>query len=564
MKFEELKAVKPNEKKIISQMQSLTEELKNAKSAQEAIKVVQKSFKLSDSVESNFTIISIRHSIDMNDKKISKLSDICDEVGPKLSEYSVAFDRAIMESPFKEDLVKKFGETFFKRIENEFKVFDPKIIPDKIKENQLVNEYQKIIAGAQIQFRGETYNLSSIGKFMSDVDRDTRIEAAKAYYGYLEQNDAELGRIYDELVKVRDKIAKTLGFKNAIEYEYLALGRLDYDEKMVKEYRDQIYEEVVPIAVKLRKRQAKRIGVKKPLFVDYNLEFLSGNAKPCGDSKYLCECASKMYHEMSPLTGDFFDKMVNDHLLDLDAKPGKAACGYCTFIPNYQSPFIFANFNQTSGDAEVLTHEAGHAFQCYSSQNIFPIDCILPTSESCEIHSMSMEFFTYPWMKSFFEEDTEKYYFKHLSGTAKFLPYGVCVDHFQHEVYANPDMSPEERMATWRKLEKQYLPYKNYDEIDILEKGGWWMRQLHIFMYPFYYIDYTLAQVCALQFWARIQKQDPKAFEDYKHICQIGGTLPFRKIVKEAGLNVPFDSGCLKDTMKEVRAWFDKADDSKF
>ncbi len=562
MKFEELKAVKPNEKKIIGQMQALTEELKNAKSAQEAIRVIQKSFKLSDNLDTNFTVISIRHSIDMNDNKISELSDICDEVGPKLSEYSVAFDKAIIESPFKEDLVKKFGETFFKRIENEFKIFDPKIIPDKIKENQLVNEYQKIISGAKIEFRGETYNLSSIGKFMSDIDRDTRIEAAKAYYGYLEQNDAELGRIYDELVKVRDKIAKTLGFKNAIEYQYLALGRLDYDEKMVKEYRDQIYEEVVPIAVKLRKRQAKRIGIKKPLFVDYNLEFLSGNAKPCGDSKYLCECASKMYHEMSPLTGDFFDKMVDDHLMDLDAKPGKMTGGYMTYIPKLKMPFIFSNSNGTAGDVDTLTHEFGHSFQGWLGSKIKVPGERMPTLEACEIDSMSMEFFAEPWMELFFKDDADKYRFAHLASAFTFLPYGSEVDEFQHWVYENPNVTHEERCKKWAEIDAKYRPDYNYKGFEYAQ-GHLWMRQAHIYQTPFYYIDYTLAQVLALEFKDEMDKNREKAWNKYVKLLRMGGKYPFLELLNKAHLKNPFVPGTIRKIVRPQIKVLNNYDDAK-
>ncbi len=544
MKFEELKAIKPNEKKIISEIEKLTNELKNAKTAKEAINVVQKSFKLSDKIESNFTIISIRHSIDMNDKKISKLSDICDEVGPKLSEYYVAFDRAVIKSPFKEEMVKKFGETYFKKIENEFKVFDPKVIPDKIKENQLVNEYEKIIAGAQIEFRGQVYNLSSIGKFMSDVDMETRHEAAKAYYGYLEKNDAELGRIYDELVKVRDKIAKTLGFKNAIEYEYLSLGRLDYDANMVSEYRKQIYEEVVPISVKLRKRQAKRLHIKHPLFVDYNLEFLTGNAKPCGDSKYLCECASKMYHEMSPLTGDFFDKMVSDHLMDLDAKPGKMTGGYMTYIPKLKMPFIFSNSNGTQQDVDTLTHEFGHSFQGWLGSKIKVPANRMPTLEACEIDSMSMEFFAEPWMELFFKNDADKYRFAHLASAFTFLPYGCEVDEFQHWVYENPNASHEERCAKWAEIDKKYRPDFDYTGFEYAQ-GHLWMRQAHIYSSPFYYIDYTLAQVLALEFKDEMDKDRQKAWNKYVKLLKMGGKYPFLELIKKAHLKNPFVPGTI-------------------
>jgi len=562
MKFEELKVSKPNKEKIINEMKEATAELKAAKTKEDAIKAVQKSFKINDKIESNFTIISIRHSIDMNDKKIAKLSDICDEVGPEISQYGVEFDKAIVESKFKEDLVKKFGKTMFDRIEAEFKVFKPEIIPDKIKENQLINEYQKVIAGAQIEFRGQTYNLSSIGKFMSDKDRDTRLESAKAYYGYLEKNDAELGRIYDDLVHIRTKIAKTLGFKNAIEYEYISLGRLDYDAKMVKGYRDQIYREVVPVVSKIRKAQAKRLGIKHPLFVDYNLEFNSGNAKPCGDSEYLCKCASKMYHEMSPITGDFFDKMYNDHLLDLDAKPGKMTGGYMTYIPKIKMPFIFSNSNGTSADVDTLTHEFGHSFQGYLGSKIKVPSYRMPTLEACEIDSMSMEFFAWPWMNLFFKDEADKYRYSHLCSALTFLPYGVEVDEFQHWVYENPDCGHEARCKKWAEIDHKYRPEFDYKGFEYAQ-GHLWMRQAHIYQSPFYYIDYTLAQVLALEFKCEMDKNREKAWNKYVKLLKMGGKYPFLTLLEKDHLRNPFIEGNVKKVIRPQIKVLKSFDDSK-
>lgn len=562
MKFEELKVSKPNKEKIIAELQNLTKELKEAKSADEAIKTIKKSYKLSDKIDSNFTIISIRHSIDMNDKKISKLSDICDEVGPQLSQYSIEFDRAMYESPFKNELIKKFGQTLFDSIESEFRLFKPEIVPLKIEENKLVNEYQMIIAGAKIEFRGEIYNLSSIGKFMSDKDRETRLESAKKYYGYLEEHDAELGRIYDDLVHIRTKIAQILGFKNAIEYCYLSLGRFDYNAKMVSGYREQIYREVVPVVSKLRKRQMKRLGIKKPIFVDYNLMYNTGNAKPCGDSKYLIDCASKMYHEMSPLTGDFFDKMANDHLLDLDAKPGKMTGGYMTYIPKIKMPFIFSNSNGTSADVDTLTHEFGHSFQGYLGSKISVPLYRMPTLEACEIDSMSMEFFAWPWMKLFFGNEEEKYRFAHLSDALTFLPYGVEVDEFQHFVYENPDCGHEERCKKWAEIDHKYRPEFKYDGFEYTQ-GHLWLRQAHIFQSPFYYIDYTLAQVLALQFKCEMDKDPKKAWNKYVKLCKMGGKYHFLTLLEKAHLRNPFIEGNVKKVIRPQIKVLKQFDDSK-
>lgn len=564
MKFTDYKYEHMDIEALQAQLKAICSKLQNAASYDDFKNAFIELNDVNKYINTNQTLVEVRHTVDTRDEYYTKENDFLNEMLPVLKEDIVNCNKAVMESSFVSELKKEVPETYFLQREMEEKSFDPIIIPEMQEENKLASKYQAIIASAQIEFDGETYTLAALEVKTNDKDRDTRKRAMQAYWGWYDEHAKEIGEVYDQLVQVRTRMAKKLGYENYIELGYYRMMRFDYNKKDVENYRKQVLEDVVPLDNELYARQQKRLGYDTLHAWDEKFEFTSGNPAPKYSREELVKRALKMYQELDPKTGEFFEFMTERELLDLDSKSGKAAGGYCTFIPNYQSPFIFANFNQTSHDAEVLTHEAGHAFQVYSSKDIFPIDCVWPTYESCEIHSMSMEFFTYPWMKSFFEEDVDKYYFNHLSGAVKFLPYGVLVDHFQHEVYEKPEMSCEERLATWRKLEKQYLPHKNYEGIDILEKGGWWMRQLHIFMDPFYYIDYTLAQVCALQFWARIQKNDEKAFEDYKHICKIGGTLPFRKIVKEAGLKVPFESGCLKDTVQLVREWFEKADDSQF
>ncbi|MGB1216794.1 MAG: M3 family metallopeptidase, partial [Saprospiraceae bacterium] len=220
--------------------------------------------------------------------------------------------------------------------------------------------------------------------------------------------------------------------------------------------------------------------------------------------------------------------------------------------------------NGTSHDIDVLTHEAGHAFQVYESRNMEVMEYHWPTYEACEIHSMSMEFFTWPWMKLFFEEDAEKYYFAHLAGSLLFLPYGVAVDEFQHVVYENPDMTIAERNQAWRDIEKKYLPHRKYVDNDFLEKGGFWQQQGHIFQTPFYYIDYTLAQVCAFQFWKRDREDHKDAWADYVKLCQVGGSQSFLDLVEYANLRSPFEDGCVKDVIDVIQEYLDGVDDSQW
>lgn len=558
MQFQEYAYQHMDALSLQKQLSELAEQIQQAKTIKQVQDCIKKVDTIRRFVATQVSLVEIRHTVDTKDAYYTKEQEYLDTVLPELEKDYEKINRALLESSFLEELKHRLPETFFLQKEMDLKAFDPIIIEDMQEENRLMTKYQALIASAEIPFDGEIYNLSSLEVKTNSSDRIVRKRALQAYWNWFEQHEEEVAQIFDQMIKVRTRMAQKLGYDNFIALGYARMHRYDYDQEDVAKYRRQVLKDVVPLCSALYKRQQKRLGYNTLHAWDEKVEFLQGNPTPKYDRAELVKRAQKMYHELSKETGVFFDFMVEHDLLDLDSKPGKAAGGYCTFMPDYKSPFIFANFNQTQHDAEVLTHEAGHAYQIYESRDIYPSDCVWPTYESCEIHSMSMEFFTHPWMQSFFEEDVNRYYYSHMAGSLKFLPYGVLVDHFQHEVYTHPEMSHQERMDTWRRLEKEYLPHKNYEEVEILERGGWWMRQAHIFMSPFYYIDYTLAQVCAMQFWARMENKDPKAFEDYQHICKIGGTLPFRKIVKEAGLIVPFEEGCLAQVTGSVSQWLDE------
>lgn len=564
MKFTDYTYSRPNYDDIKVKVTDLTEKLAVAASTDEARQIVQDITTISSAVDTQMNLWSIRHSIDMRDEFYNQETIFWNEHNPLFDELWTNYYRVIVDSPYRSDLTDLLPETFFMLAENKLQTFSSVAIPLFQKENELVDQYNNLMATAQLDFRGQTYNLSQMSPFTQSIDRATRKEASETVTSFFEKHEADFDTIYDQLVQVRHEIATTLGFKDYVEYGYKMMNRFDYNRDMVKVYREEILKHVVPVVQKLRQRQAKRIQVPNLKYYDLTLEYLDGNATPKGSPDELVAQAQKMYQELSPETGQFFDFMVKHDLLDLLAKEGKDTGGYCTYIADYQSPFIFANFNGTSADIDVLTHEAGHAFQVFRSRWIPSPEVIWPTYESCEIHSMSMEFITWPWMENFFKDQVKKYKFSHLASALFFLPYGVLVDHFQHEVYEHPEMTPTERKATWRRLAELYLPDRDDSESDFLSRGGFWFRQGHIFASPFYYIDYTLAQVCALQFWKRTQvDQDPSAWEDYLRICDLGGSKTFLQIIEAAKLQSPFKEGALESTITAAMSYLDSIDDTE-
>ena len=562
--FEEYPLHVPSEKKVVKKLESLIQELEECGSANTAKVAIKHWNKFMNELATDMQIITVRYTIDTTNPVYKDAQDKLDEISPLISNYSSKYEKILLKAPYRKELEKVYGPYLFKMYENGLKAFDEKIIPELIEENKLTSKYDEIMGGAQILFRGETYNLSQLGKFCSSEDRQTRKEASIAMDNWLGEHEKEIAEVYDKLVHLRNEMAKKLGFKNFVELGYLRLGRTDYDAKMVAGYRAQIKQDVVPLAQKLFKKQMKELGIKNPQTYDYNLKFKTGNPKPVGDSVLLTKIAKSMYEDMSKESSEFINFMIDGHLLDLDARKGKAPGGYCTYFPVYKAPFIFSNFNGTEGDVNVLCHEGGHAFQAYLSSPIKIPEYQEPTMESAEIHSMSMEFFTWPYMDRFFGKDAEKYRYAHLTDAIEFLPYGITIDEFQHWVYEHPNATHEERCARYLEIERANLPNRKYDDCPIAAKGTRWMRQSHVFGSPFYYIDYTLAQVVAFQFLAEDLKNHERAWKKYVKLCKLGGSLPFTGLLNKVHLRNPFESGNVKKNIKPLLKVLKEFDVEKF
>jgi M3 family oligoendopeptidase len=563
MKFAEMLYQRPDMKALELKFNEVLARFNTCDNFEQANLIMVEINELRSDIESMAELVTIRHSVNTTDNFYEIEQDFIDENMPIYQGLITKYYEALIKSKFKDELEEQWGSQIFKMATLQIKTFSPQIIEDLQLENKLVSEYTKLIASAKIMFQGEERTLSQLTPFRLSTDRDIRKKANEAKYTFFAENETKLDEIYDGLVKVRTKIAKKLGYENFVQLGYDRMLRTDYNAEMVANYRKQVKESIVPIAVKLRERQCKILGIDHLYHYDEEISFKNGNAKPHGNPEWIVNNGKKMYEELSKETGEFFNFMIDNELMDLESKKGKAGGGYCTFIGKYKSPFIFSNFNGTSGDIDVLTHEAGHAFQAYCSRNYEMPEYNFPTNEAAEIHSMSMEFLTWPWMNLFFEEEELKYKFNHLSEALLFLPYGVTVDEFQHFVYSNPESTPTERKTAWRETEKKYLPHRDYGGNDLLEKGGYWYQQGHIFSDPFYYIDYTLAQICAFQFWKKANENRETAWIDYIKLCKAGGSKSFLDLVELANLNSPFSDGCIDLVRVDIEKWLDSVDDTK-
>ncbi|MEK5437171.1 MULTISPECIES: M3 family oligoendopeptidase [Paenibacillus] len=563
MKFDDYRYERPDVEKFKQDFNALLKDLNDTSPLEVQKASVTAINKLRNEFDTMQTLVSVRHSINTTDEFYKAEQEFMDEIGPVVQEYITDYYKALVHSKYRAEFEKEWGAQLLQLAEVSLRTFSPEIIEDLQLENKLSTEYSQLIASAKILFEGEERTLPQLAPFELSTDRDMRKSASEARFGFMSEHETEFDRIYDELVKVRDRIAKKLGYSNFVQLGYDRMMRTDYNAEMVANFRKQVLEYIVPVSQQLKKRQTERLGLDELKYYDENFSFKTGNATPKGDPNWIVANGKKMYKELSPETDEFFTFMLDNNLVDLVSKKGKQGGGYCTYFSQYQAPFIFSNFNGTSGDIDVLTHEVGHAFQVYESRNINVPEYAFPTYEACEIHSMSMEFFAWPWMNLFFEEDADKYRFNHLSDSLQFIPYGVSVDEFQHFVYSNPEATPAERKQAWRDIEKKYLPHRNYEGNTYLEQGGFWHKQGHIFASPFYYIDYTLAQLCAFQFWKRSNEDFKSAWSDYLELCQAGGSKSFIKLVELAGLTSPFEDGCISSVIGDIEGWLNSINDKE-
>ena len=559
MKFSEMPYSRPDMEALAAATTQTLEAMKAAPNAAGQIAAYDAYEKKMQTAGTMQQIAYIRHTINTKDEFYNAENDYMDEIGPKLQELTHRVNTALLESPYRAELERHYGALMFKNLEIAARSFSPAIVELMQEENKLVSEYQNLYASATVEFDGKTMPLPLLGPYKQDPDRAVRKAAYEADAKFFDSHREELDTLYDKLVKVRDAQAKKMGLPNYIPLGYDRMGRNCYTAKDVAAFRDQIAEDMVPIVAKVKEAQRRRIGVEKLAFYDEPISFADGNAVPEGTPDEILAAGKKMYQELSPETAEFIDFMFENELFDVLSRDGKAPGGYCTEIADYKSPFIFSNFNATAGDVDVLTHEAGHAFEAYRAfKQELPSLLHSPTIEACECHSMSMEFLTAPWHHLFFGKQTDKYELGHCEDALVFIPYGCMVDEFQHKVYENPEMTPEQRNELWLSLEKKYRPWIDFDNLPFYFRGGGWQRQLHIYEVPLYYIDYCMAQTVAFQFWNLSRENYAEAWKRYMTFVDKAGTATFAELVESAGLKVPYHAGCIKEIGESISRWLEE------
>lgn len=542
--FSTLEYIRPDFDMLENESIKMTEEIMNAGNYEEIKAILMRREKLQSSVETMSTIAYIRNTLNTTDEFYEKEIEFINERIATVTVATTEFSKALLGCRFIDEITEEYGAEYLVIEQRSVDQFKEELVPFMQQESKLTTRYQKLMATAQIEFDGKFLNLYGIQKYFEHPDRTVRKAAFQAYSDFYHKNEEEMEEIFAQLVKVRNEMGYALGYDNFIPLGYLQQGRSDYGQEEVAAFREQVRKEIVPLCEKLYEAQAKRIGVDQIMVYDEKFIHPDGNAEPIGDEDYLVLEAQKMYHDMSPETGEFIDFMIDHELMDLKNKPNKAATGYMTSLPDYEAPYVFSCFNHTIFDMQVLSHELGHAFAGYEAMRTQKTSQYLNVStDIAEIHSMAMEQFAYPYAEQFFGEDADKYRFAHLQEAITFVPFGVAVDEFQHIIYANPELTPKERTYEWHKLEEKYMPWRKYDNDEFMERGGFWYHKLHIFLYPFYYINYTLTTMGAMEFKKRYSENKEQAWKDYLALCKAGSSTNYLNLLKLANLSVPFEEG---------------------
>lgn len=554
MKFKDMPYERIDFAKAKAELSEIMEKSKAAKSGEGQFEVHKMFYRLNDKIQTQVTLCSIRHTIDTTDEFYEKEQNYYDEQIPEYSNLCVEYQKILFYSPYREVLEGKIGQVAFKNMEIAMKSVSEEIIPLMQEENTLVTEYEKLLASAKIPWGEETLNLSLLTPYLKHKDAKIRREAQEKQNEFFLSIQDKLDELYDKLVKNRTLQAKKLGFETYTSLGYLRMQRNCYGREEIENLRRQVKEVWVPFAESIFEKRKERLGLSKLSYTDEVVYSPKGNPQPEGTPEEILQAGQQMYEELSPETKEFFDFMMDNELLDVFGRKTKAVGGYMTYIPDYKAPFIFANFNGTSGDVDVMTHECGHAFQGY----LAAADPIREHAdigmETAEIHSMSMEFFTEPWYPLFFGKETaQEYTDMHLEDAVIFVPYGCMVDEFQHIIYDNPNLTPKERKQVWKDLERDYKPHLFYDGLEFFENGCFWQKQHHIYSFPLYYIDYVIAQLCAFEYKIWMDKDRKAAWQSYLKLCRMSAAKFHTELLEEAGLETPFKNGVLAKIVENLK-----------
>lgn len=556
-KFSDLQYKETDYQSLAKMILDLTEKAKKAdspSSLEEVLKIYDTEM---GEVGYNYTLSYIHSSLDSSDS-------FWQEALQKESKGNAMLDttpllKAILENKYFSSLEEKYGPVLRDKLNKSIST-GSKAQNERAEEGDLVSKYQREKAMVRINYKGKELSEGEVIPLFESPIREERIQSRKAVAkAFLEKKEL-FGSMLERLVSLRDTIAKENGFSNYLEYMDINYSRIGYGEKEMDAFVSEVKEYVVPVLSHIFEETRKRLGLEEMTVADISLMFVDGNAKPSGGADVLKEAAKKMYKALSPEMEAFFTGMLDSHSIDVDFSPNKVSgMGFCTDLKKGMYPFVFGNLDGTSWDVTVFTHEVGHAWQSYASdQNLdltlfreMPLDAV-------EIPSKTMELFSYPFAEEFFGKDGDKFRFAHFRNAVKEIVAYTSVHELNTWIYTHVGASFDEINEKWMEIQSSYYPNVSYGEMEEEEKkGASLLRNMGIFMFPRYLISYVFSEMCAIDLFMEYLKDKDKALDSYNRLCRVGGSKSYPEILSAAGLEPSYNKGRVKNVMEKVKAYLE-------
>jgi len=480
-------------------------------------------------------------------------------IEPISSAQSDVLKKKLMAHPAKEELRKELG-TWFRDVEVALQLFRPENIPLETQTSLEVQAYQKITGSMSVMFQGIERTLPQMAVFQQSPDRKVREEAWRTVAARRLQDRDALDNAFEKLFQLRLDVAKNSGFsEDFLSYIFKAKGRFDYSPKDCRAFHESIRTRVVPRIKKIISHRAKQMNLERLRPWDLDCDPLGREAlKPFTAGEEMLSKIASIFHQLHPKFGQWFELMRKHSLIDAESRMGKAPGGYQISLDESRVPFIFANTTGTNGDLYTMLHESGHSFHQFAMAQQ-PIVALRDTpAEFAEVASMSMEIIASTDLSPFYSPtDAARSRLEQFEDVMMLLPWVAMVDAFQHELYSRPHHTKAERQALWLKLQKDFDIGIDWSGLD-LEREYSWHRQLHIFEVPFYYIEYGIAQLGALQLWANYRKNPSQALENMISALELGSSKPLPELFARAKIRFDFSEATLEPLMSMVEAELDK------
>ncbi|HEX2523572.1 MAG TPA: M3 family oligoendopeptidase [Terriglobia bacterium] len=516
---------------------------------------------LMDVVNEEGSLRYIRMTCDTENLDLKKAYfQFLEEISEKVKAADNRLKRLYLASPARPLLAREKYFIIDRSSQNDVDLFREENVPLETEESKLSQSYQQLMGSLTVQFEGKEQTLQQMGRYQEMPDRLLREAAWKAVVAQRLVESEKLEQIFNDLLFVRQKISANAGFASYRDYAFRRLERFDYTVDHCLRFHDGVEAAVVPVVRRIEQRRAKDLGLARLRPWDMNVDPLNrAPLKPFTEARELVDGCLRITERVDSRFGGFIQTMRDLELLNLESRKGKAPGGYQSSLAEARLPFVFMNAVGLDGDVRTLLHEAGHAFHVFATQEE-PIGHYRQAPiEFCEVASMSMELLGGEYLSVFYPnpEDLDRSRKKHLEAVIDILPWIARVDAFQHWVYTRPNHTVDERRAYWVELHQRFGGIEDWSDFEHAQATSW-HRQLHIFELPFYYIEYAIAQLGALQVWINSKKDFRAAVADYWSALQLGGSRPLPELFARAKVKFDFGPSALEPLMAAVEAELQK------